>query len=312
MFDRFNEKCVIVDFNPGTSGHFISKLLYEVTHEMSDLSPMESGSYHFNSKVSNTLPCWFNADVNGLTPEIVKENLNSRLKFFELSDEPVERHVDNVLRVHSFDRLDPIFEAFPNSKVIATTIESKEEFLTSILFLITKHSIVQHPSKTRIGIVDAYKEGDHTGKLTIGKFHTPLSNVKEFTHYSNYASKSELMYLAYQLLKLFIPKLNVDDENQELTFYNGVPKNGWSDRIVELKFSWILSGNYKEVTKCFQKVVDVPFTKEQKAYLKKQLLKYKESQNQEIIANPLQFAQKLKATYLRVEDFYNQELGENK
>lgn len=308
MFDLYSEKCIFVDFLPGTAGHFITKLLYEVSHDLQSLQPMESGSYHNNVLISKTVPYWFNANVPNATVDDIKRNVQARMFLIESNDfnEPVERHTDNIIRVHSFNNQEVIFDTFPNAKIISITIDSLREFLISNLFLITKYSIDFRPSQDRLGIIDTYNPYDPLnrtimGTVKLGKDKVFLADTEAFRVKSNSASKNELLYLAYQLFCIYVPDVTTTE------FYNGKPDIDWSDDHVELKFEWILTKNWLEISKCFEAILKETLSDEQKKYIKVELNRYCEAQDQLIINDPLEYVQKLKQVHDKVERYYELE-----
>lgn len=307
MFDRFNEKCVIIDFPPGTCGHFISKVLFEATHKFTQLVNLKSGSCHYDSRITETLPGWFNVNIPDVDAEKIRASIINRIettKTIVVTDDPVERHIDNVIRLHSYGAVQQLLDALPNSKIINTTIADKREFLISMLFLVTKHSMDYHPSG-KLGVVDVYRPGGDMSDITIGKDHVKLSDTEEFDRLSRAATPDELMYIGYQVLNVFIPNLNFDKE-----YYNGVPPCGLvKDRLFELKFDWILTGQYLNIMKCFQNVIDRPLTIQQKIYIKNEIMKYKSAQNKEIIDDPIAFIRKMKEVHDRVEESYSSTLN---
>lgn len=312
MFDRFNEKCVFIDFLPGSMGHFIQKLLYEVTHDMHDLQPTNTGSCHYNSQVTRTLPSVFDIDFRRATIATFREHINANSNLEE--NFPVKTLTDNVIRFHSFGYHEPLLNLLPNSKLISITNSSSREYVASMLFLIMKHSIEFHPSNTKLGIVDAYSKSNtqHLANLKIGRNQVRMSNTEEFTNVSNVASRQELLYLAYQISQIFIPGLDLNNESKPLKFYKGCPKTGFSDRVIELKFEWLLTCNSHEVIKVFEKVIEKPLTDLQRHYVKTQLFCYRSSQIQEIIDDPFEYIRYLKTVYDKVESFYQSERAVNK
>ena len=313
--DRFNEKCIIIDFLPGSCGHFIQKLLYEVTHDMHDLQPTEEGSCHYVSEVVKNLPgSLFDSDYRGNTTNTLKNYISKRYEKYEtLIFEPVQQAVDNISRVHSFGRHSLIFETFPNSKIISITNSNSIEYVTSMLLLITKHSLTFHPSGTKLGIVDAFEKPKtkHLRHIKLGKNQTLITDTEAFINVSNNASKRELQYLAYQLVKAFIPGLDLADPTKQLKYYNGFSSEPFSDRLVQLKFEWILTCNADEIINCFETIISDKFTTQQKEYIVDQLNKYMNSQNQDIIKDPFKFINDLKTVHDKVELYYQSERAVN-
>lgn len=306
MFDLYSEKCIIIDFLPGTAGHFISKLLHEVSHGLADLQPMLTGSYHNNVLISKTIPYWFNANVPNATTDDIKRNVQARMFLIEseTAHESVEKHTDNIIRVHSYNNQRLLFEVFPNSKIISITIDTNREFLISNLFLITKYSIDFRPSQDRLGIIDTYNPYDPlnrkvVGTIKLGSDQVLLESTEEFRVKSNGASKNELLYLAYQLFNIYIPDVTTTD------FYDGRPDGvEWSEDHVELKFDWILTENWAEIVKCFETILRESLSEAQIEFIKRELKKFSAAQNHQIIDDPLGFVAKLKQIHDKVEKHY--------
>ena len=312
MIDRFQEKCIIIDFLPGSCGHFIQKLLSEVTHDMNNLQPTATGSCHYVSQVVKTIPgVLFDSDYRGNTVNTLKNYIIKRYK--GESFEPVAQHVDNISRVHSFGRHRMIFETFPNSKIISITNANSVEYISSMLLLITKHSLTLHPSGKMLGIVDAFQKPKtkHLRHVKLGRDQTPITDIEAFINVSNHASKQELQYLAYQLVNAFIPGLDLADQTKKLKYYNGYSDVPFSDRLVELKFEWILTCNAAEIIKVFETIVGDKFTDHQAEYTIDQLSRYMKSQNQDIISDPFKYINELKAAHDKVEKYYESERSVN-
>ena len=309
MFDLYSEKCIFIDFLPGTAGHFVSKLLYEISHDLLPLQPLKTGSYHNNVLISKTVPYWFNANVPNATVDDIKRNVQARMFLIKTDDsipEPVEKHTDNIIRVHSFNNQKVIFDTFSSAKIISITINSTREFLISNLFLITKYSIDFRPSQDRLGIIDTYNPYDPfnrtiMGTVKLGKDQVLLEDTEAFRVKSNSASKNELLYLAYQLFCIYVPDVTTTE------FYDGRPDIEWSDKHVELKFEWILTENWQEIAKCFEVILKTTLSEEQRDYLKVELHRYMMAQDKEIIEEPLKYVQKLKQVHDKVEAHYELE-----
>lgn len=310
MINFYQQPHIFVVFRPGAAGNFISNLIDNILNQnFNSLKISNSGHVHYNSIVERKRAdkdyLSFGAGLSGTDPNFFTEE--ERIKYYKDGiDGGDYLNQTYVTWTHAFYNI-PIYRSlFPNSKILVINDDSLKERLISMVMHVNKNHFSRDdqspfPFRNRIKpkIFKAMAVKDMFSKSYPGKKYVKgYADLDLSMMYKTFLKIQGLEKYLDQNLETIVP-YHDDNTNTLLTIAErkaefSVGRQHAAQSDISIDFNNILTKSLTPIVGAFETVFSRTLSTTEIEYVKSALNEYVESQNHDLIKNPIEYINGIK------------------